>query len=622
MAEKPSIAKSITEILSGGQFEASNAGRIRNYEFDYPQTRAQFIVTAVAGHVKEHDFDGDFGWKSCEPFALFDARVKSYVPDKNRQLENNLKHLARRADRLMIWTDCDREGEHIGMEIVDIVRTVKRNIPVDRARFSAIIPQQIHNAAQHPVPLNQAQADAVEARTILDLKIGAAFTRMQTLNLQARFGQIAEGQKVISYGPCQFPTLGFVVAQYNRVKAFIPEPFWYIHLALSNPEDPQAETAFTWKRGHLFDYDTALVLYEQVLGDDQRPEATVLSSTMKPTKKWKPLPLTTVELQKAASRLLRIAPKKALDIAERLYQQGFLSYPRTETDQFDPEFDFMTLIQKQKADGGYGAFAAMLEQGGFQRPRNGRNNDKAHPPIHPTAHVANLGGDDKKVYDYIARRFLACCSQDAQGKQTTVEVECGGEEFEATGLIVLARNYLDVYPFDKWNGNHLPDFPPGAKFLPSTCELKEGSTTKPHLLTEADLVTLMDKNGIGTDATIAQHIATIVDRQYVEERVDGLTKYLIPSSLGVGLVEGYDEIGFEKSLSKPYLRRDTERSLVQICDGAKTKNELLTEATDQYKEMFMLARGEFGRVMAVSAFLFVFIGAQCVSCVLVVEGAA
>lgn len=125
--------------------------------------------------------------------------------------------------------------------------------------------------------------------------------------------------------------------------------------------------------------------------------------------------------------------------------------------------------------------------------------------------------------------------------------------------------------------------------------------------------------------------------------MDGLTKYLIPSSLGVGLVEGYDEIGFEKSLSKPYLRRDvrilplpirvpahknltalaqTERSLVQICDGAKTKNELLTEATDQYKEMFMLARGEFGRVMAVSAFLFVFIGAQCVSCVLVVEGAA
>lgn len=63
---------------------------------------------------------------------------------------------------------------------------------------------------------------------------------------------------------------------------------------------------------------------------------------------------------------------------------------------------------------------------------------------------------------------------------------------------MLARNYLDVYPFDKWNGNHLPDFPPGAKFLPSTCELKEGSTTKPHLLTEADLVTLMDKNGIGT----------------------------------------------------------------------------------------------------------------------------
>jgi DNA topoisomerase-3 len=111
--------------------------------------------------------------------------------------------------------------------------------------------------------------------------------------------------------------------------------------------------------------------------------------------------------------------------------------------------------------------------------------------------------------------------------------------------------------------------------MPSVCELRDGETSSPSLLTEADLVTLMDKNGIGravfkftlqkvsialriigTDATIAQHIQTIVDRQYVISRQEGSTKYLVPSTLGIGLIEGYNRIGFDKSLSKPLLRRE------------------------------------------------------------------
>jgi DNA topoisomerase III len=124
------------------------------------------------------------------------------------------------------------------------------------------------------------------------------------------------------------------------------------------------------------------------------------------------------------------------------------------------------------------------------------------------------------------------------------------------GLIVLERNYLDVYPYDKWNGKELPDFEEGATFVPSVCELRDGTTTKPSLLTEADLVGIMDKNGIGTDATIAQHIDTIINREYVIPRTEGSVKYLVPSTFGKGLVNGYNDIGFERSLSKPQLRRE------------------------------------------------------------------
>jgi DNA topoisomerase-3 len=120
----------------------------------------------------------------------------------------------------------------------------------------------------------------------------------------------------------------------------------------------------------------------------------------------------------------------------------------------------------------------------------------------------------------------------------------------------LERNYLDVYPYDKWNGKELPDFEEGATFVPSVCELRDGTTSKPSLLTEADLVGIMDKNGIGTDATIAQHIDTIINREYVVPRMEGQVKYLVPSTFGIGLINGYNDIGFDKSLSKPQLRRE------------------------------------------------------------------
>ncbi|KDQ27457.1 hypothetical protein PLEOSDRAFT_1041188 [Pleurotus ostreatus PC15] len=593
VAEKPSIAKSITGILSGGRFTTRNTRTnfIKNYDFDYPQTNAHFTVTAVAGHLTSHSFhDTHQSWNSCDPFELFDAPVKSEISKDAKTMEANILAEARTADMLMIWTDCDREGEHIGSEIARVCRKAKRNIIVKRARFSAIIAQQIHNAAQHPVELDQAQADAVEARTVLDLKIGAAFTRYQTKTLKA----LANLPGELKTGPCQFPTLGFVVARYNDVQGFIAEAFWYIYLALTRNRE---ETKFNWRRGHLFDMDVAAVIYQQVLSD---VTARVTKVTKKPTKKWKPLPLTTVELQKAGSRLLRLAPKKVLDIAEKLYQQGFLSYPRTETDQFDPQFDFMTLIDKQTVDPAWGQFATTLQGGEFTPPRRGKNNDKAHPPIHPTAHAGNLAGDEKQVYEFVTRRFLACCSKDAVGSQTTIDVVCGGEEFFTTGLIVHERNYLDVYPYDKWVSHAVPDFAEGEEFQPSVCELKDGETSPPSLLTEADLVTLMDKNGIGTDATIAQHIETIVQREYVVERFEGQVKYLVPSTLGIGLIEGYNQIGFDKSLSKPQLRRETERAMVQVCERNKTKHDMLNQAIEQYKEMYIIARRDFDRVITVS----------------------
>ncbi|BGP25078.1 DNA topoisomerase [Rhodotorula toruloides] len=588
VAEKPSVAKSIAQILSGGQFTTRTSRKpqwIKNYSFSYRQGQqgghSDFTVTSVAGHLTSSDFDDQYRkWHSCDPRDLFDAGIRTFVTQDadHKGIEANLLAEARNATHLMIWTDCDREGEYIGSIVAEVCRKAKPTIVVKRARFSAIIPAQINQAARNPVDLDLLQAAAVGARMELDLRVGSIFTRVQTLELQRHVGALADS--LISYGPCQFPTLGFVVDQYERVSSFVPEPFWYIHVALARED---STTTFSWRRGRLYNRDVAQALLEIV--EDAR-EAAVTNWETKPTQKWKPLPLTTVELQKSGSRLLRMPPKRVLEIAESLYHKGILSYPRTETDQFDREFDLHELIAQHKGDNAWGTFATnLLDNDGFERPRNGKKNDKAHPPIHPTQHVNNLTGDDKRVYDLVVRRFLACCSKNAKGLETTCEIDIAGEVFSAKGLVIRERNYLDVYVYDKWTGNHLPEFQVGEHFEPDELAFKEGLTTQPSLLTEADLVSLMDKNGIGTDATIAEHISKIIDREYVIKQKEGSVEYLVPSTLGIGLVKAYDALGLENSLSKPHLRRLTEERLVQICEGKKNKADVITQSLNEYREV-------------------------------------
>lgn len=121
---------------------ATQSRFIKNFDFDYPQTNSHFTVTSVSGHLLALDFpDACRQWSSCDPFTLFDAPMHTLVQSDKKTIERNLMNEARRAHTLMIWTDCDREGENIGWEIVTVCRKAKPGILVRRARFSAIIPQ-------------------------------------------------------------------------------------------------------------------------------------------------------------------------------------------------------------------------------------------------------------------------------------------------------------------------------------------------------------------------------------------------------------------------------------------------------------------------------------------------
>ncbi|UYV73675.1 TOP3A [Cordylochernes scorpioides] len=429
-------------------------------------------------------------------------------------------------------------------------------------KFSEITPQAIRRACANLVDPDSKINDAVNVRRELDLRIGAAFTRFQTLRLQKRFPDYLQNQ-LISYGSCQFPTLGFVVERYKQIENFKAELFW--KLTVDHHIDKETQAQFTWKRGRLFDHGVCFVLYKRLL---ENPEARVSKVESKSKSKWRPLPLDTVEFEKLASRKLRMTAKNAMAIAEKLYTKGFISYPRTETNIFPKELDLNALVQHQVNDSRWGPFAQRV-LGDGANPRQGKKTDNAHPPIHPTKAAPELQGDERK---------------NAEGFQTTVNITVNEEEFVTKGLVILERNYLEVYPYDKWSDKSIPEYRLGETFIPTKILMVESETSPPPLLTEADLIALMEKHGIGTDATHAEHIETIKARLYI-----GLTpdSKFVPGQLGMGLVEGYDLMGFE--MSKPHLRAELEADLKRICEGTKNPSIVLAEQVSKYKEVFIKA---------------------------------
>ncbi|KAF3440617.1 hypothetical protein FNV43_RR18901 [Rhamnella rubrinervis] len=608
VAEKPSVAKSVATILSRNQGLRVREGRSRYnkiFEFSYSinGVPCQMLLTSVTGHLMEIEFDERFRkWHSCDPADLFQAPIRKVVPQDKVDIKRTLEEEARRCQWLVLWLDCDREGENIAFEVIQVCTAVNSRLTIKRARFSALIDREIHQAVQNLVQPNKLFADAVDARQEIDLRIGASFTRFQTMLLRDAFiidAAADDRNLVLSYGPCQFPTLGFIVERYWEIQSHVAEEFWTINCSHKADE---GIISFSWMRGHLFDYACALVIYEMCV---QEPTATVTKVRKQEKLKYPPHPMNTLELEKRASRYFRMSSEHTMKVAEELYQAGFISYPRTETDCFSQRTDLHAIVQEQHGHPVWGVYAQRLLDPGaglWRNPGNGGHDDNAHPPIHPTKFSAGEPGwsqDHLRLYELVVRHFLACVSQPAVGAETTIEIDIAGELFSASGREILAKNYLDVYRFESWGGSVIPTYVLGQQFVPTTLTLDSGVTRPPPLLSEADLLTCMDKEGIGTDATMHDHIKKLLDRFYATKDVN--TRFS-PTNLGEALVMGYDDMGYK--LWKPYLRAVMEQDMKAVSQGSKRKTEVLESCLQQMKACFLDARVNKVKLLEAMAIFF------------------
>lgn len=301
------------------------------------------------------DFTGIYNsWDTVDPVELFTCPTEKKEANDKMRIPAFLSQEAKGCDYLVLWLDCDKEGENICFEVIDAVarsiKDVRSNRVTFRAKFSAITEKDIKHAMANLIQPNENEARSVDARQELDLRIGCAFTRFQTKYFQGHYGDL--DSSCISYGPCQTPTLGFCVQRHDEIKNFKPETYWFVQLTAGNPE-----VTLEWARGRVFKKDVAtmfltnvkkfkdalyvLVWYLFGIFGNIFSIFSVESVATKDMTKQRPLALNTVELMRTASSGLGIGPQTAMGIAERLYTQGYISYPRTETTSYPTNFDLM-----------------------------------------------------------------------------------------------------------------------------------------------------------------------------------------------------------------------------------------------------------------------------------------
>ncbi|XP_065181209.1 DNA topoisomerase 3-beta-1-like [Sycon ciliatum] len=591
VAEKPSLATSLAKILSHGQStsrkSSCRACQVHEYTGKFHGEPVYFKMTSVCGHVLSLDFEARFNnWDKVDPVELFSAPTEKKEASPDLNMERFLAQEARGVDYLVLWLDCDKEGENICFEVINAVKRSMngggRMSSVYRARFSAITDTEIRQAMQNLARPNENEARAVDARQELDLRIGCAFTRYQTRFFQGKYGDL--DSTLISFGPCQTPTLAFCVERHDSIQTFKPEAFWRLDVRVQCGE--HRVLSLDWERGRMFDREAVQMFAGVVRAESS---ATVLSVQRREKVKQRPVALNTVEMLRVASAGLGIGPSTTMMVAERLYTQGYISYPRTETTSYSSTFDLKAAIRPLERVRGMGEAVRDLLSSGGGHARGGHDVGD-HPPITPlrAAGEEELGGDAWRLYQYVVAHFLASVSADCRYAATTLELRIAGELFSMTGKKVIKPGFTALLPSHAIRDDEtVPDLASGAQLPVKDVRVADGQTSPPDYLTESELISLMEQHGIGTDASIPVHINNICQRNYVTVTAG---RRLQPTPLGIVLVHGYQKI--DRDLVQANMRGAIEKQLNLIAAGQADFDAVLehTLATFRAKFQYFVAQ--------------------------------
>ena len=537
IVESPAKAKTIAGYLGDDYVVESSIGHIRdlpNRASEIPEGMKKEPWARLGVDV-EHDF---------EPLYVVDSDKKAKVSE--------LKKLLKNADELLLATDEDREGEAIAWHLLEVLQP---KVPVRRMVFHEITRDAIQRALGETREVDQRLVDAQETRRILDRLYGYEVSPVL-------WKKVMQG---LSAGRVQSVAVRLVVERERERQAFVSAGYWDIK-GVFDPGSFEAKLAAVdgqrVAQGRDFAQDGTLKSADLITLDEPRARelATALdgvpfavrSADEKPYTRRPAAPFMTSTLQQEAGRKLRYTAQTTMRVAQRLYENGYITYMRTDSTTLSESA--LQAARKQAVEL-YGADS--IPAAPRQYTRKVKNAQEAHEAIRPAGDSfrtpkqleRELNRDELALYDLIWKRTLASQMADARGM--TVSLRLGATaasgtdaEFSASGTVITFRGFLAAYeesrddeaPAPEAEERPLPHLKPGDALKALELEPEGHATTPPARYTEASLVQALEERGIGRPSTYASILGTILDRGYVFKRGTAL----VPSFLAfavTGLLE-------------------------------------------------------------------------------------
>src|SRR2546430_519712 len=385
VTEKNNSAKKIAEIL-GGNPKADRSYKVPYYTWS--DSDGDHMAIGLKGHVLNPAFPEDYSnWQKTDLHDLIDAELIKEPTDKN--VVRAVRKVAKDADELVIATDFDREGELIGLEALQEILEVNPGLEstVKRARYSALTKDEIERAFSELDELSYPLAYAGWARQDIDLLWGATLTRAVSLATR-RFGS-----NFLSVGRVQSPTLALIVERELERRAHKAKPFWEVLARFEHPDgsfEAHHETDKFWQREEA---DAAV--------PGTKSPGVVKEDASRRNPRQPPTPYNTTAFTTDASSRLGITPSRAMRIAEDLYMDGFISYPRTDNTVYPSSLPTRELVASLVRVPEFEAGAFLLD--GDLTPTRGKKETTDHPPIYPTqaVHPGALDGPKQRVYELL-----------------------------------------------------------------------------------------------------------------------------------------------------------------------------------------------------------------------------
>jgi DNA topoisomerase III len=599
IAEKPSVGRDIAGALPGS-FEKEET----HLESD------DYVITWAVGHLVQlqepEEYDERFKkWRMADlpivppnGFQLKERDAKS-----KKQLKAIEKLIKRDdVDRIVNACDAGREGELIFAYIYEKVGVTK---PVDRLWISSMTKQAIREGFERLRPGEQLAPleAAARSRSEADWLVGMNATRAATIRGRAWVGG------VVSLGRVQTPTLAMIVKREREIQAFVPEPYWLVHGGF-DPEGSKTGYEGLWFEGEetrLKDGERASAIVEKVSGKTGRVE----SVERKEQSERAPLLYDLTSLQRDANRRFGFSARRTLQAAQSLYEgKKAITYPRTSSRYLSgdlvPQLKIVaSSLQPVPEYAKAAAYVVRLDQLPLGRVVNDAKVDDHHAII-PTEIAHNLDAftpDERRIFDLIARRFLAVFHPPARYQRTTVITEVEEERFRTRGKITLEAGWRAVYGQESEEGarqqeedaeseGELPQLTEGQAVTCVSAESEAKETKPPPRYTEATLLSAMEtagrliddeelreamkEGGLGTPATRAETIETLIRREYIER----LGKDLLATPKGIQVITMLEA----HKLTSPELTGDWEKKLAEIEHGRGDRTKFMSEIEEFTRE--------------------------------------